>query len=119
MTNLERDLDIPDNIPAPSITVELQSLNGAVAELPLDSFMQAIELPHTTFTIFPWLEKKIKEGKYEEPSEPVFQTYQLPLKRFLQVNAQFDPTQLTRITFHFSSGPGKIMLDDIGIDAGA
>ena len=34
MTNLERDLDIPDDIPAPSISVELQSRNGAVAELP-------------------------------------------------------------------------------------
>lgn len=127
MTNLERDLvaDHPkglessEEIPAPSITIELQSRNGAVAKLPLNSFMNAIELPQTTFTIFPWLEKEIKDGKYKEPSEPVFQSYLLPLKRFQEVNARFDPAQLSRITFHFSDGPGKIMLDDIGIEAGA
>ncbi|MFC5649198.1 alpha/beta hydrolase [Paenibacillus solisilvae] len=118
MTNLERDLKLSNEVPAPSISIELQSRNGAVAMLPLDSFMTAIELPKTTFTIFPWLEKEIKDGKYKEPSEPVFQFYQLPLERFREVNPQFNPEQLSQITFQFRDGPGKIMLDDIGIEAG-
>ncbi|BBH19079.1 hypothetical protein Back11_04240 [Paenibacillus baekrokdamisoli] len=135
MTNLERDLLSPApvkdtklsdtksgtaaeaEIPAPSIMIELQSSSGATVRLPLNSFMKAVELPHTTFTIFPWLEKEIKDGKYKESSEPVFQTYQLSLERFHEANEQFDPSQLARITFRFSNGPGKIMLDDIGIEA--
>jgi hypothetical protein len=119
MTNMlpEPDEQPAAHVPAqPQIVVELESRNGAEALLPLDRFMPAAPLEHTTFTIASWLEKRIKDGKYNQSAEPVFQTYRLPLKRFAEENPQFNPKELSRVTFHFGGGKGKVMIDDIGID---
>lgn len=124
MTNLERDLPGFDenarksggsSIPLPDIDVELASRNGAVVRMPLSDFKAVTPLPYTHFTLFPWMEKRAMNGKYKEPTEPVFQTYSLPLDRFRSAESGFDPARLSRITFYFKSDQGKVMLDDIGI----
>lgn len=103
------------DIPIPSIEIELESGNGAAVKLPLEQFMSIKPLPHTDFTLHPWLEEEIRDGKYKEATEPVFQTFTLPLDRFRQSNPQFNPSHITRIAFHLSGEQGKIMLDDIGM----
>ncbi|WP_308634839.1 poly(ethylene terephthalate) hydrolase family protein [Paenibacillus silvisoli] len=125
MTNLERSL-VKDkdeysaaeaaggDIPQPAVEVELQSVDGEAVRLPLSAFKAVTPLPYTTFTWFPWLEKKVKNGKYKVPIESVFQTYSLPLDRFETVNPDFDAEELSRVTFYFTSDEGKVMLDDIG-----
>lgn len=116
MTSLAHELEgvQEDDIPVPAIEIELEG-GGAAVKLPLAAFMPVRPLPHTDFTLHPWLEKKIRDGKYKEATEPVFQTYTLPLERFRQSNPQFNPAQITRITFYLSGERGKIMLDDIGM----
>ncbi|SEM64547.1 hypothetical protein [Paenibacillus sp. OV219] len=118
MTNLAQDLPADNSgtaAPLPVIDVELQSKNGAVALLPLAQFKAVMPLPYTTFTRFAWTEKTIKNGKYKVPSEAVFQTFSLPFAQFQKQNADFDPSELTRVTFYFTSDRGKVMLDDVGI----
>lgn len=116
MANMERDLkktDV-DSIPIPKLELELESRGGISVRLPLAKVMPVYSSVYTTFTRIPWLENRMKEGKYKEAAEPVFQTYELPLHLFQDANPDFVPTDLTRLTFHFVDGPGKIILDDIG-----
>ena len=122
MTNLERDLPGykedeagGSGIPLPEVEIELQSRNGATVRMPLAEFKTVTPLPYTHFTLFPWMEKRVMNGKYKHPTEPVFQTYSLPFERFRASNGVFDPAALARITFYFTSDQGKVMLDDIGI----
>ncbi|SFE35316.1 Alpha/beta hydrolase family protein [Paenibacillus algorifonticola] len=99
---------------APQIELELVPAQGQTVRLPLSSFND-IPLPfETQFTIVPWLEKRLKEGKYKESIESVFQTYSLPLARFAEAGSWPSGTKITRITFYFSGEPGRVMLDDIG-----
>lgn len=95
--------------------IELQSKNGTSARIALADFWTVDPPPDVAFTIHPWLEKRLSDGKYKHPQEAVFQTVMLPLSEFTKVNPQLDLSSLQRITFYFSGGPGKIMLDDIGI----
>ncbi|QYR23310.1 alpha/beta hydrolase [Paenibacillus sp. sptzw28] len=119
MTNMLLELNeetAADTFAPPQIVVELESRNGAAVQLPLDRFMPVAPLEHATFTIASWLEKRIKDGKYNQSAEPVFQTYRLPITRFAEENPQFNPKELSRVTFRFSGKKGKVMIDDIGID---
>ena len=116
MTNLERELpdfDSDDDegvtIPLPEVEMELQSRNGASVRLPLAQFKSVTPLPYTHFTLFPWMEKSVMNGKYKEPTEPVFQTYSLPFKAFQTGSGEFDPAQLSRVTFYFMSDRGKVV----------
>lgn len=122
MTNLEKDL--PDykagehggtGVPLPEIEIELQSRNGAAVRMPLSAFKAVTPLPYTHFTLFPWMEDHVKNGKYKQPTEAVFQTYTLPFSAFAAANPAFDPARISKITFFFTSDRGKVMLDDIGI----
>ena len=102
-----------DAAAAPQIELELVPLQGQAVRLPLSSFND-IPLPfETQFTIAPWLEKRIKKGKYKESIESVFQTYSLPLARFAS-RRRPSGAKITRITFYFSGAAGRVMLDDIG-----
>lgn len=115
LTSLGHELEDVQEGEIPFIEIELESGNGAAVKLPLEDFMPIKPLPHTDFTLHPWLEEKIRDGKYKEATEPVFQTFTLPLDRFQQSNPQFKPSNITRITFHLSGERGRIMLDDIGM----
>ncbi|WNS41821.1 chlorophyllase/cutinase-like alpha/beta fold protein [Paenibacillus sp. MMS20-IR301] len=98
----------------PDVEVELTDSNDIAARLPLDEVMDILPLPQTEFTISPWLEERIADGKFGDPSEAVFQTYELPFERFLEEEPELDPDSLTEITFYLQGENDKIMLDDIG-----
>lgn len=99
---------------SPEVEVELTDSNEASARLSLDEVMDILPLPQTEFTISPWLEKRMSDGKYGDLSEAVFQTYELPFERFLEEEPALDPDKLTEITFYLQGKDDKIMLDDIG-----
>ncbi|WP_410771783.1 chlorophyllase/cutinase-like alpha/beta fold protein [Fontibacillus sp. BL9] len=106
-TSAARELDIE---------VELESLDGVAVRLPLSDFMPILPLPETSYTLHPWLDLHLSDGKYKNPTEAVFQTYQLPLSAFSEVNARFHPASgIRKLTFRLTGGPGRVMLDDIGV----
>ncbi len=101
-----------------SIEIELEDGSGNSARLPLDLFMEAEPPAETEFTWLPALEPILAKGKFKEAEEAVYQTYELPFKEFVEENPDFDLSGWERITFHFNEGPGKVMLDSVGLMAG-
>ena len=101
-----------------SIEIELEDGSGNSARLPLDLFMEAEPPAETEFSWLPALEPVLAKGKYKDAEEPVYQTYELPFKEFVEENPDFDLSGWERITFHFNEGPGKVMLDSVGLMAG-
>ncbi|MFB9274711.1 alpha/beta hydrolase [Cohnella cellulosilytica] len=101
-----------------SIDIELEDSSGNSARLPLDLFMEAEPPAEPEFTWLPALEPVLANGKFKDTEEPVYQTYELPLKEFVEENPDFDLSEWQRITFHFNEGPGKVMLDSVGLMAG-
>ncbi|AIQ50407.1 hypothetical protein R70331_01870 [Paenibacillus sp. FSL R7-0331] len=104
--------------PAPDVEVELTDSNDVSARLPLDEVMDILPLPQTEFTLSPWLEGRISDGKYGDLSEAVFQTYELPFESFLTEEPSLNTEELTEITFYLQEEGDRIMLDDIGFYTG-
>lgn len=100
---------------AMEIDVEVHDIHGNNAILPLSQFQNILEPPESTFTWYKWMEDYINDGKYEEDTEAIMQTFILPLKAYTQNNPKLDTTSLEGITFHMKSSSGLIMLDDIGV----
>lgn len=98
------------------IDVEIEGADGVISYVPLSKFMSILPLPETKYTLLPWLDLNLSDGKYKEPTEAVFQTYMIPLSSFTEANPMLDLTSgIKRLTFRITGGPGMIMLDDIGI----
>lgn len=126
MANLERDLSggkdkadkravgIVKLPPLPEVEIELLSVEGEIRQIALAEVMPVPPSAYTSFMSFSWLEKRMKKEKYKESTEPVFQTYVLPIEQFGPEETPIDLDEISRITFRFVNGPGKVMLDDIG-----
>lgn len=115
LANLNGDITDELNIPLPpNVEVELTDKNDTSARLPLSEVMDILPLPQTQFTLFPWLEERINDGKYGDLSEAVFQTYEMPFEQFQEEEPELEPENLTEITFYLEAEGDKIMLDDIG-----
>ncbi|MBP1903503.1 dienelactone hydrolase [Paenibacillus turicensis] len=100
---------------AMEIDVEVYDVHGNKAILPLSQFQNILEPPESTFTWYKWMDDYINDGKYEEDTEAIMQTFILPLQAYTQNNPKLDVTSLGGITFHMKSSSGLIMLDDIGV----
>ena len=106
--------------PTPVVEIELETDSGEILVLELNDHMPVAAPMYASFTSLSWLEQRIKNEKYKQPAETVFQTFVVPMDLFTFIDsdknktAKVDPTAIQRITFRFQSGPGKIMLSDIG-----
>ncbi|WP_340021003.1 alpha/beta hydrolase [Paenibacillus sp. FSL K6-1096] len=114
LANRNGDAEADEAAPAPEVEVELTDINDAAARLPLDEAADILPLPQTEFTVSPWLEERIMDGKFGDRSEAVFQTYELSFEQFLEEEPALDTGKLTEITFYLQGEGDKIMLDDIG-----
>ena len=56
----------------------------------------------------------MKKGKYEEEEEPVFHMYEVNLDTIKSLYDNMSYENISEIILHFSNGPGKIMIGDIG-----
>jgi dienelactone hydrolase len=93
------------------LTVELTSANGASVRLPLSRFRAIPVMLMARMTKF-WDES----GMYSKPSEPVLQSFALPLFAFAQADPRFDPAALKSIRLIFDRSPeGLVALDDVAI----
>lgn len=99
-----------------SIEIEVMDGNGMKSRLPLSQFRELPALSEVQFTLHPWLELHMSDGKYNNPTEAIFQTYQLPIAEFVDANPEFAPDQgIKSLSFILIGDRGKIMLDDIGV----
>lgn len=97
------------------ITIEVYDVKGNTASLPLAQFQNVLEPPESIFTWYKWMDDYVSNGKYEEDTEAIMQTFILSLKAYTQSNPKLDVSSLGGITFHMKSSSGLIMLDDIGV----
>ncbi|MCD9022180.1 alpha/beta hydrolase [Cohnella silvisoli] len=121
LANMEKDLEDEEGFEELeesselSIDIEVEDRSGIAVRLPLSQFMETEPQVATQFTWLPGMESVISEGKFKDAEEPVFQTYELPLDEFVTANSEFSPSEWSAITFYFNAGPGKIMLDNLGL----
>jgi hypothetical protein len=109
-TDAEEDSSAPIDL-----TVELVALDGSVARLPLSHVRPLQRALKVTFTKWPYWER----ARYKSPTEPVLQTYGIPLGDFTAVSHGFDPAILDQIRFRFDrTKSAVILLDDVGFDTG-
>lgn len=88
------------------LTIELTDSTGASAQQSLSHYaamLPPLPVQHTKWA--PW------EKEFGEPTEPIFQTIEVPLDSF----GGIDPARLTRIRFLFDRTPsGTVLLDEVG-----
>ncbi|MFD0958661.1 alpha/beta hydrolase family protein [Paenibacillus chungangensis] len=109
---------LPQLPPLPEVEIVLIMRNGEEYAVRLQNLAPVQPPYYTAFMRLSWLDDIVKDEKYERPAEAVFQTFVLPLALFAAEDGnapgQLAPSSIQEITFRFHSGPGKVMLDDIG-----
>jgi hypothetical protein len=94
------------------LSIELSDSDGNRAALPLSTVGPVHPALNVRNIKLKFLEKKF----YNDFSERLLQTYEIPFRQFVEANSSFDPSRLENISFVFDRFPnGTIMLDDIGI----
>lgn len=92
-------------------SVELVAGDGSVARLPLGRFAPLPPVLKVRFT----KSSQLDEKRYKSSTEPVLQTFELPLSAFVEANARFNPANLQTICFRFDrTQKGVIILDQVG-----
>ncbi|UTR15306.1 alpha/beta hydrolase [Salipaludibacillus sp. LMS25] len=116
LANMDRDFDedAHDFSQVPRVEVVLETSDGSSTRVAMDQFKSIQPSIFTQYTINPWFDEIMREGKYEEAVEPVFQNYELPLDAFYEQAPDIKLEDVTTITFHFLEGPGKLMMDNVG-----
>ncbi len=88
-------------------TIELKAADGATARLPL-TIQPILKVQFTKWDYF-------DKTAYKSATEPVFQTFELPLAAFLKANPKLDLSRLNTIRLVFDrSESGVIAIDEIG-----
>lgn len=111
------------NAPAPGpgkppidLTIELATSDGAVARLPLSHVHPLQPILKVTFTKWPYWERV----RFKSATEPVLQTYEIPLSDFVAANPAFEPGRLKQMRLRFDrTRTAVILLDDVGFVPGS
>lgn len=97
------------------ITIEMETVDGLKIQSPLSKFQRIHPAIHTQFTKEPFLDIAVRKGRYGASTEPVFQTYMIPLKELSSGHSTFSYKAIQSIRFYFNhQQEGRILLDDIG-----
>jgi hypothetical protein len=91
-------------------SIEVQDRRGQTVVLPLSDVARLMPPLAAKFT-----KSSLLEGLYDSPSQPVLQTIGVPMARFVELNRQFNPSQIASVRFCFDrSASGVIILDEVG-----
>ena len=115
------NLPLEDDVDSrPLVKVELETDSGVAVRLPLDWFMPVPPVISSRFAKTEFFEEEVREGRFGEEAEPVFQTFELPFSAFHEADRKWRPSRVRTIRFVFSpSVPGQVYLDNIGVISAA
>ncbi|HKC12456.1 MAG TPA: hypothetical protein VKI41_10525, partial [Vicinamibacteria bacterium] len=100
---------------ATDFTIEMQTVDGVTSSLPLSRFGT---LPPPFKVRFTKL-ARMDSWQYTKDSEPVFQTFELPLTAFAEQSKGFEPSRIGTIRLRFDRTPSRvIILSEIGFAGG-
>jgi len=117
MANYERDKSEEEKeeelkqLPLPELEVELTLLDERSTTIDVDEVMPIAPPAYTSYMAWDWLEESVKNKKYAQSTEPIFQTFVIPISYF---GSDVTLLETDVLTFRFSSMIGKVMLADIG-----
>ena len=98
------------------LTVELVDGDGTRVGIPLSEYRPVP--PRVEIRLLKTME--LTRQRMPRRSEPLLQSYRLPLADFADEAPGFDPTSLSRVRFVFDRTPsGSVALDDVGLAGGA
>lgn len=90
-------------------TIKVEDKNGNQSSLPLSHISKLV----------PMIEGKLLKSPFANSGdikEPIFQNYGFKLSDFKQMNAQFNPQLLSKISFEFDkTDKGTVLINDIGM----
>ncbi len=93
-------------------TIELAAADGTIARLPLSHFLPLQPILKVQFTKWGYFD----QFAYKSATEPVFQTFELPLSAFVEANPKLDLSRLKTIRLCFDRTESDVIaLDEIGI----
>lgn len=99
----------------PNLSVRLTDRLGYVYSFPLSAFKPIQPVIHTQYTKSALLEQVVEKGEVGLSTEPVLQTYIIPVSFIQRITGGFDPAELAEISFVFDrSTAGRIIIDNIG-----
>lgn len=117
MANLEAQLEEVSNVnlpTSPKLDVKLETKDGESAMVSLETFREIAPSIHTQYTWNSYFEDMMREGKYSDATEPVFQSYEIPFLMFQEINPNLELEDIEKMTLYFSGEHGKVMVDEIG-----
>jgi hypothetical protein len=92
-------------------TIEVESVDGVRSSLPLSRFGLLPPPFQVRFTKL----ARLDSWEYTKDSEPVFQTFELPLSAFAEETKAFDPSRIGTIRLRFDRTAARvIILSEIG-----
>ena len=94
-------------------SVALKSEDGVEVRLPLSGFRMLRPPMPVRFTKVEYLDRLL----YKEPSEPVFQSVEIPLREFAAVDRRFDAKKLRSVRLIFDRTPAsELLISQIGLE---
>ncbi len=94
-------------------TVALESENGVTVKLPVSRFRTLRPSVPVRFTKLEYLDHLL----YKEPSEPVFQSVEMPLRDFAEVDRRFDAKKLKTVRLIFDrTSASELLISQIGME---
>jgi len=98
---------------ATDFTVAAESDDGIEVRLPLSHFRTLRPAIPVRFTKVEYLDRML----YKEPSEPVFQSVEIPLREFAEKDHRFDPKRLKAMRLIFDRTPAsELLISRIGLE---
>ncbi len=96
-------------------TVALESEDGVAVKLPVSRFRTLRPSVPVRFTKLEYLDHLL----YKEPSEPVFQSVEMPLREFAEADRRFDAKKLKTVRLIFDRTPAsELLISQIGVESG-
>ncbi len=94
------------------LSIVLRDASGDSASLKMNDYGALLPQFPAQFSKLPAWE----DSSYKKASEPVFQTFYLPLRDFMESNSYLNLASLLEISFRFDVlDEGRVILDDIGV----
>jgi len=97
--------------PWPDLTLELAGADGVTARLPLSKLRPLP--PRTPVRLTLW--SSLDAGTFPGPPPPTWQTFEVPLVAFKEVEPLWSPRDLQEVRFRFDRTPrGGLLVDQVG-----
>ncbi len=96
-------------------SVALESGDGVAVKLPVSRFRTLRPSVPVRFTKLEYLDHLL----YKEPSEPAFQSVEIPMRAFAEADRRFDAKKLKTVRLIFDRTPAsELLISQIGVERG-